>query len=87
VCDVHGVMKNENVQRCFAPQPCRFVTHKVQCKLKAYFRHSSELMTADVYCADVTSLPGYQAIASNCPVWKRAMIEKKNRQLEEDAMV
>lgn len=35
---------------------------------------------------DVKSLPGYQAIPTNCPLWKRAMIEKKNRQLEADAM-
>jgi len=38
-------------------------------------------------CIDVKSLPGYQAIPTNCPLWKRAMIEKKNRQLEADAMV
>ena len=32
-------------------------------------------------------LPGYQEVPPNCPVWKKAMIEKKNKQLEEDAMV
>ena len=36
---------------------------------------------------DVTHLPGYQLVPSNCPLWKKAMIEKKNKQLEEDAMV
>jgi len=35
----------------------------------------------------VTQLPGYQQIPLNCPLWKKAMIEKKNKQLEEDAMV
>jgi len=40
-----------------------------------------------IACADVKSLPGYQAIPTNCPLWKRAMIEKKNGQLEADAMV
>jgi len=40
-----------------------------------------------VHCIDVKSLPGYQAIPTNCPMWKRALIEKKNRQLEEDALV
>jgi len=40
-----------------------------------------------VLCSDVTKLPGYQQIPPNCPLWKKAMIEKKNRQLEEDAVV
>jgi len=42
---------------------------------------------AHLACIDVENLPGYQDIPTNCPVWKRAMIEKKNRQLEEDAAV
>jgi hypothetical protein len=37
--------------------------------------------------SDVKTLPGYQEIPPNCPVWKRTMIEKKNKQLEDDAMV
>lgn len=36
---------------------------------------------------DVTKLPAYQEVPENCPTWKRALIEKKNKQLEEDAMV
>jgi len=40
-----------------------------------------------IYLADVSRLPGYQEVPPNCPVWKKAMIEKKNKQLEEDAMV
>lgn len=36
---------------------------------------------------DVTKLPGYQEIPLNCPTWKQALIEKKNKQLEEDATV
>ena len=36
---------------------------------------------------DVTQLPGYQQVPPNCPLWKKAMIEKKNKQLEEDAVV
>jgi len=35
----------------------------------------------------VKQLPGYQQIPPNCPLWKKAMIEKKNKQLAEDAMV
>jgi len=35
----------------------------------------------------VTQLPGYQQVPANCPLWKKAMIEKKNKQLEEDALV
>jgi len=38
-------------------------------------------------CADVTQLPGYQQIPAYCPLWKKAVIEKKNKQLEEDAVV
>lgn len=34
---------------------------------------------------DVTQLPGYNAIPSDCPLWKRGMLEKKNKQLEEEA--
>ncbi|KAK2146266.1 hypothetical protein LSH36_621g00003 [Paralvinella palmiformis] len=34
---------------------------------------------------DVTQLPGYQPVPSNCPAWKVNMIEKKNQQLEDDA--
>lgn len=34
---------------------------------------------------DVTQLPGYQPIPSNCPAWKANLIEKKNQQLEEEA--
>jgi len=37
--------------------------------------------------ADVKTLPGYQEIPPNCPAWKQTMIEKKNRQLEDYAMV
>ena len=37
--------------------------------------------------SDVTRLSGYQEVPAGCPVWKKAMIEKKNKQLEEDAMV
>jgi len=35
----------------------------------------------------VTKLAGYQPVPANCPLWKKAMIDKKNKQLEEDAMV
>ena len=45
---------------------------------------SDHTETVDV---DVTKLPGYQSIPASCPLWKKAMIEKKNKQLEEDAMV
>jgi len=46
------------------------------------------VMWMDLLCAlDVTQLAGYQQVPVNCPLWKKAMIEKKNRQLEEDAMV
>lgn len=38
----------------------------------------------DVF-TDVTQLPGYQPVPENCPQWKRAMIEKKNAQLLEEA--
>ena len=36
---------------------------------------------------DVSQLPGYQPVPENCPQWKKAMIEKKNAQLLEDAKV
>ena len=37
--------------------------------------------------ADETKLPGYQPIPENAPQWKKAMIEKKNQSLVEDARV
>jgi len=37
--------------------------------------------------ADVSQLPGYQAIPPDCPPWRRALIEKKNAQLLAEAMV
>ena len=36
---------------------------------------------------DETKLPGYQPIPENAPQWKKAMIEKKNQSLVEDARV
>ncbi|XP_064638168.1 unconventional myosin-XVI-like isoform X2 [Lineus longissimus] len=30
---------------------------------------------------DVTQLPGYQRIPDNCPVWKRPLMEKKNKEI------
>ena len=36
---------------------------------------------------DYTQIPGYQVIAADCPVWKRALIEKKNAQLIAEATV
>lgn len=36
-------------------------------------------------CSDVTQLQGYQPVPDNCPVWKKAMIEKKNAQLLDGA--
>ena len=40
-----------------------------------------------VNLADVTQLPGYQALAADCPDWKRAFVEKKNEALLSVAMV
>ena len=36
---------------------------------------------------DPRTIPGYQEIPENCPTWKKAMIEKKNKQLEDDTKV
>lgn len=35
---------------------------------------------------DVTKMSGYTKIADDCPDWKRALLEKKNRQLEAEEM-
>ncbi len=36
---------------------------------------------------DPRTLPGYQEVPDNCPTWKKAMIEKKNKELEDKAKV
>ena len=36
---------------------------------------------------DVTQLAGYQAVSENCPLWKAAKIEKKNKELVEKEKV
>ena len=42
--------------------------------------------TSTSLSVDVTQLPGYQPIPANCPLWKKAMVEKKSKQLEENAV-
>ena len=37
--------------------------------------------------SDVTTLPGYQEVPENLPQWKKALIERKNKELYEKAMV
>ena len=37
--------------------------------------------------SDVTQLAGYQAASENCPSWKAAKIEKKNKELVEKEKV
>lgn len=39
------------------------------------------------FSTDVSQLEGYQDIPDDCPAWKRAMIERKNKQLEEQIRV
>jgi len=42
--------------------------------------------TSTSLSVDVTQSQGYQLIPANCPLWKKAMVEKINKQLEENAV-
>ena len=53
-------------------------------------RHLVDITRCDSFrfdLTDPTALPGYQEVPDNCPAWKKAMIEKKNKELEENAKV
>ena len=48
---------------------------------------SVEVFHNVIHFSDPASLPGFRPIPDNCPEWRRAMLEKKNKELEEAAKV